>query len=498
MLFSGLMLPIFYFCPKSIPLSYEAISVFDIFKIGIGPSSSHTLGPWRAAQRFAQTLQQKNILFDVTEVKVLLYGSLAKTGKGHGTDVAVQLGLCGDDPVTFAVDQVGAKINDIAAMKKIVLLGLHEVEFDPREDIEFLITESLPFHPNAVTFLATIKNDNSIAETYYSVGGGFVIKEGEVASAKDVAQLPFPINTADDLLHWCRKTGMAISEVVMENENVWRSEEETRKMMLNIWRTMRECIYRGCHTPGILPGGLNVKRRGSALNEKLLVGKSYTDYDSWQTAIRSGGNDFKYTLDWVSCFALAVNEENASFGRVVTAPTNGAAGVIPAVLQYYISFCEKAGTIQNNEKIIQFLLTAAEIGSIFKKGATLSAAMGGCQAEIGVSSAMAAAGLTEAMGGSQRQAMMAAEIAMEHHLGLTCDPIGGLVQIPCIERNTMGAIKAITASQLALQSTPDFAKVSLDAVIKTMWDTAKDMDYKYKETADGGLAVNVPLSLPEC
>lgn len=427
-------------------------------------------------------------------VRILLYGSLAKTGKGHGTDVAVQLGLCGDDPVTFAVEQISSKISDISTMNKILLLGLHEVDFNPAEDIEFLITENLPYHPNAVTFLADMVSGESIAETFYSIGGGFVVKENEEVSDKQDEQLPFPINTADDLLHWCIKTGMSISEIVMENEHAWRSEKETQKGLLNIWRVMKECIYRGCHSPGMLPGGLNVKRRGAELNKKLLAGKSYSDYESWLTAIRSGGNDFKYTLDWVSCFALAVNEENASFGRVVTAPTNGAAGVIPAVLQYYIAFCEG----NSEEKIVQFLLTAAEIGSIFKKGATLSAAMGGCQAEIGVSSAMAAAGLTECMGGTQKQVMMASEIAMEHHLGLTCDPIAGLVQVPCIERNTMGAIKAITASQLALQSTPDFAKVSLDAVIKTMWDTAKDMDFKYKETADGGLAVNVPLSLPEC
>ena len=475
-------------------MSHEAISVFDIFKIGVGPSSSHTLGPWRAAQRFIQTIQQKNSLYDVKSVRILLYGSLAKTGKGHGTDVAVQLGLCGDDPVTFAVEQISSKISDISTMNKILLLGLHEVDFDPAEDIEFLITENLPYHPNAVTFLADMVSGESIAETFYSIGGGFVVKENEEVSDKQDEQLPFPINTADDLLHWCIKTGMSISEIVMENEHAWRSEKETQKGLLNIWRVMKECIYRGCHSPGMLPGGLNVKRRGAELNKKLLAGKSYSDYESWLTAIRSGGNDFKYTLDWVSCFALAVNEENASFGRVVTAPTNGAAGVIPAVLQYYIAFCEG----NSEEKIVQFLLTAAEIGSIFKKGATLSAAMGGCQAEIGVSSAMAAAGLTECMGGTQKQVMMASEIAMEHHLGLTCDPIAGLVQVPCIERNTMGAIKAITASQLALQSTPDFAKVSLDAVIKTMWDTAKDMDFKYKETADGGLAVNVPLSLPEC
>jgi L-serine dehydratase len=290
------------------------------------------------------------------------------------------------------------------------------------------------------------------------------------------------------------KTGMAISEVVMENENAWRPEKQTREGVLNIWKVMNECIYRGCHTEGILPGGLNVKRRAAELNKKLLGGKKYNDYQSWIAAIRTGGNSFKYILDWVSCFALAVNEENASFGRVVTAPTNGAAGVIPAVLHYYIVF----GEGNNDDKIIRFLLTASEIGSIFKKGATLSAAMGGCQAEIGVSSAMAAGALTECMGGTQKQALMASEIAMEHHLGLTCDPIAGLVQIPCIERNTMGAIKAITASQLALQGSPDYAKVSLDAVIKTMWDTAKDMNTKYKETADGGLAINVPLSLPEC
>jgi len=475
-------------------LPHEAISVFDIFKIGVGPSSSHTLGPWRAAQRFVQTIQQKNRIYDVKSVRVLLYGSLAKTGKGHGTDVAVQLGLCGDDPVTFAVEQIASKISDIATMKKILLLGLHEVDFDPAEDIEFLITENLPYHPNAVTFLADMASGESIAETFYSIGGGFVVKENEEISGKNDEQLPFPVNTADDLLHWCIKTGMSISEIVMENEHTWRSEDETRRGLLNIWRVMKDCIYRGCHTPGMLPGGLNVKRRGAELNKKLITGKEYNDYESWLSAIRSGGNDFKYTLDWVSCFALAVNEENASFGRVVTAPTNGAAGVIPAVLQYYIAFCNG----NTEDKIIHFLLTAAEIGSIFKKGATLSAAMGGCQAEIGVSSAMAAAGLTECMGGTQRQVMMASEIAMEHHLGLTCDPIAGLVQVPCIERNTMGAIKAITASQLALQSTPDFAKVSLDAVIKTMWDTAKDMDFKYKETADGGLAVNVPLSFPEC
>jgi L-serine dehydratase len=478
-------------------VNHEAISVFDMFKIGVGPSSSHTLGPWRAAQMFTQKLAQKNILEEVNSLQVLLYGSLAKTGVGHGTDIAVQLGLSGDDPVTFDVNNINAKIADIKSMSKIVLAGKHEIDFIPSEDFEFLFSETLPYHPNALSFLVTLINGETFAETYYSIGGGFVQQElnidAGISIASDIA-LPFPINTADDLLHWCRKTGMTIHEIVLENESVWRNEAITKKEVLNIWRVMKECIYRGCHTQGNLPGGLNVKRRAFDTNKKLLQEKKYNNYEEWLTQIIHGGEKFNYILDWVSCFALAVNEENASFGRVVTAPTNGAAGVIPAVLQYYICFCDG----NDDDKIINFLLTASEIGSIFKKGATISAAMGGCQAEIGVSSSMAAAALTESLGGTQRQVLMAAEIAMEHHLGMTCDPIGGLVQIPCIERNTMGAIKAITACQLALQSTPDFAKVSLDGVIKTMWDTALDMNSKYKETADGGLAVNIPISLSEC
>jgi L-serine dehydratase len=476
-------------------MPYEAISTFDIFKIGVGPSSSHTLGPWRAAQRFVDNLKQLGLLEQVSSVRVLLYGSLAKTGKGHGTDIAVQLGLSGADPVTIPVNSINAKLEDILSMKKILLGGMHEIDFDPQEDIEFLITESLPFHSNALSFLANFSNKEPIAATYYSVGGGFVLQEGEAVSSKSAVEVPFPINDAQDLQQWCIKTGLSIHEIMMENETAWRSESETKELALGIWRTMEDCIYRGCHTKGVLPGGLEVIRRGADMNQKLLQQKIYTDKEGWVKSIREGGNDFKYILDWVSCFALAVNEENAAFGRVVTAPTNGASGVIPAVLQYYLVFC--AGD-PADDKIVSFLLTAAAIGCIFKKGATLSAAMGGCQAEIGVSSAMAAAGLTEVMGGTQRQVIMAAEIAMEHHLGLTCDPIGGLVQVPCIERNTMGAIKAITASQLALQSTPDLAKVSLDAVVRTMWETAQDMNHKYKETADGGLAINVPLSLPEC
>ena len=465
-----------------------------MFKIGVGPSSSHTLGPWKAALLFLKSLKEKNYLEKVTNIEVLLYGSLAKTGIGHGTDVAVQLGLMGEDPVTFNVKAIAARMNDIKAMKKLLLGGKHEIDFDPAEDIEFLFAETLPFHPNALTFLVKLNTGETLAETYYSIGGGFVVKEGTTKDKNADIVLPFPINTANDLLHWCMKTGMSISEVVMENEMAWRNEKDIKEQVLNIWRVMQECIFSGCHTEGVLPGGLNVVRRGFQLNKRLINDRPYDGYINWIHNIKLGGNDFKYTLDWVSCFALAVNEENASFGRVVTAPTNGAAGVIPAVLQYFITFCDG----NKEEKIIQFLLTAGEIGSIFKKGATISAAMGGCQAEIGVSSAMAAAALTECMGGTQRQTLMAAEIAMEHHLGLTCDPIGGLVQIPCIERNTMGAIKAITACQLALQSSPDFAKVSLDGVIKTMWETALDMNSKYKETADGGLAVNIPISLSEC
>jgi L-serine dehydratase len=473
----------------------EQISVFDIFKIGIGPSSSHTLGPWRAAQQFVDLLEQQQALSFVTGIKILLYGSLAKTGRGHGTDIAILLGLSGDDPVTFDVSAIDGKIAQIKTDNSLRLGGKQSIVFSADEDLLFLFNESLPYHPNAVTFQAFLSNGKAISSTFYSVGGGFVIKEGaEQTQTKNEVDLPFPIETAGDLLHWCIKTGLKISEVVMENELAWRSEQDTRAGVLNIFRVMKECMYRGCHTNGHLPGGLNVARRAANLNRRLMGDHPYHNYEEWVTAIRLTGNGFQNILDWVSCFALAVNEENASFGRVVTAPTNGAAGVVPAVLQYFIVFCNGF----SQEKILQFLLVASEIGSIFKKGATLSAAMGGCQAEIGVSSAMAAAALTECLGGSQRQVLMAAEIAMEHHLGMTCDPIGGLVQVPCIERNTMGAIKAITASQLALQTNPDNAKVSLDAVVKTMWQTALDMNSKYKETSDGGLAINIPISLPEC
>ncbi len=478
----------------------ESISVFDIFKIGVGPSSSHTLGPWKAALRWIDGLRGTGALASVQSVRVLLYGSLAKTGKGHGTDVAVILGLCGEDPETFDVERIYPQLEEIAEGRTLPFAKEFPVPFRPEEDVVFLMEESLPFHPNALTFCCTLSSGEEIAETFYSIGGGFVVKEGETGGGPGGVELPFPVSTAADLLHWCLKTGLSISEVVAENEHAWRPDEAMRAGLLRTWSVMRDCIYRGCHTPGELPGGLRVQRRAAALAKRLTAGKTYTDFSSWLQTIRSGGHHFKYTLDWVSAFALAVNEENASFGRVVTAPTNGAAGVVPAVLLYHLAFNEAAAPGEEawDASIARFLLTASEIGSIFKKGATLSAAMGGCQAEIGVSSAMAAAALTECLGGSVRQCLMAAEIAMEHHLGLTCDPVAGLVQVPCIERNTMGAIKAITAAQLALQSNPDNARVSLDVVVETMWETALDMNGKYKETAEGGLAVNLPLGLKEC
>ncbi len=471
----------------------ESISVLDMFKIGIGPSSSHTLGPWKAASRFIEVVGER--AEEIERLEVHLFGSLAKTGAGHGTDVALMLGLSGEDPVDFDIDQIDPTIARIKQEKKLHFAGREWIDFNPENQIHFLKDEIKSYHPNALTFLCRFRDTTLLKETYYSVGGGFVVQEGEDdrSETPDIP-LPYPIDSASDLSKWCDLTGLPISGVVAENERRWRTEEETRDAVLKIWKVMSHCIYRGCHTDGYLPGGLQVMRRASVLNKRLLNNRDYEDYDSWREAIRSGGDDFAYILDWVSCFALAVNEENASFSRVVTAPTNGAAGVIPAVLQYMVTFRRD----HSEETVTKFLMTASEIGSIFKKKATISAAMGGCQAEIGVSSAMAAAGLTESLGGNVEQCLMAAEIAMEHHLGMTCDPIGGLVQVPCIERNTMGAIKAITASQLALHSDPDKARVPLDAVVKTMWETAQDMNSKYKETSDGGLAVNIPISLSEC
>ncbi len=479
-------------------MQHEYISVFDIFKIGIGPSSSHTLGPWKAALQCIEELRSANQLNDVQKIQVLLYGSLAKTGIGHGTDLAVQLGLSGFQAETFSPDDIQSTLNTIKEKKEINFAQAIPIRFSPVDDIIFLKEESLPYHPNALTFLVQLKNGEDISKTYYSVGGGFVSKGDDDNPMTTYIHLPFEISTAKELETHCIKTGLSISEIVLENESEWHGEEKTKKGLLEIWQVMQDCIYRGCQQTGILPGGLNVKRRANTLSKKLLKDVTFSNYDEWLQAIRNKsdatGLNFQYILDWVSCFALAVNEENASFSRVVTAPTNGAAGVIPAVLHYYLTFFK----VDREKTIVNFLLTAGEIGSIFKKQATISAAMGGCQAEIGVSSAMAAAALCECMGGTVKQSLMAAEIAMEHHLGMTCDPVGGLVQVPCIERNTMGAIKAITAAQLALQSNPFDAKVSLDKIVKTMLETALDMNHKYKETSDGGLAVNVPLSLPEC
>jgi L-serine dehydratase len=470
----------------------EAISTFDIFKVGVGPSSSHTMGPWRAAQAFLGHCRDDGVAPRIERISVDLYGSLAKTGKGHGTDLAVILGLAGDDPVTCDPDRIHAQVARIRDAGRIDIDG-RPIAFRPSEDIRFNYTVTLPFHPNGLTFTAALADRSSVSETYYSIGGGFIVREGEDPGGSRGVRLPLPIDRAADLLGYCRDLGLTIPQVVRRNELAWRTPEGIRAGLNAIWGTMRACIYRGCTTGGVLPG-LGVVRRAAKLNRSLLgEGVSFNGVDEWQAAIRHTSHGFRETLKWVSCFALAVNEENAAFGRVVTAPTNGAAGVVPAVLMYYECFCEPAESGRDD-----FLLTAGEIGSLFKKGATLSAAMGGCQAEIGVSSAMAAAGLTQCLGGTPGQVLMAAEIAMEHHLGLTCDPVGGLVQVPCIERNTMGAMKAITACNIALESDPANARVSLDDVIRSMWATALDMNTKYKETSEGGLALLIPVNLSEC
>lgn len=448
------------------------------------------MGPWRAAQRFLKEIS----MTDVRGVQVELFGSLAKTGKGHGTDLAVMLGLNGDDPVTIPVDDVYPSIERIQKMRQISLGGRRMLPFDPESDIVFHMEQSLPYHANGLRFHAFYNDGRGESQTYYSVGGGFVVKEGEQDHGAE-HRLPFEIEHAEDLRRWCSTERKSIAQIVWQNELTWRSAGQIRGELLNIWNVMKQCAFKGAHTYGTLPGGLEVSRRAAPLNEKLLGGARFANPDVWISAIREKKWTFQQTLKWVSCFALAVNEENAAFGRVVTAPTNGAAGVIPAVMLYHVCFSPE---FKGDDDILEFMLTAGELGSLFKKNATISAAMGGCQAEIGVSSAMAAGGLTACLGGSYEQVMMAAEIAMEHHLGMTCDPIGGLVQIPCIERNTMGAIKAITATQIALESNPANAKVSLDAVIKTMRDTAADMNHKYKETSDGGLALNIPVNLAEC
>ncbi len=468
----------------------DCISVFDMLKIGVGPSSSHTLGPWRAAEAFLKELDAASIFNKITKVRVDLYGSLSLTGKGHATDYAVMLGLSGADPEYIPVDDISNIINTINTDKQLNFGNKFLIDFNPETDIVFN-REFLSFHANGMMFTAFYENEE-LSSTFYSIGGGFITKEDDSATNTDVTcAFPYLFNTSTELLEFCSKENKSISEIMFENEKTIRTEDEIHHELMRVWNTMLECMYIGCHTEGILPGGLNVKRRAYDMHKNLVGATPYSNPQEWITSIRKTKVYFRQILKWVSCFALAVNEVNASLGRVVTAPTNGSAGVIPAVLMYYLVIeNHKAG----QKEIEQFLTTAGVIGSIFKKGATISAAMGGCQAEIGVSSAMAAAALCELMGGTPAQVTMAAEIAMEHHLGLTCDPIGGLVQIPCIERNTMGAIKAINAAELALDTDPLTAKVPLDKVVNTMWETAKDMNNKYKETSEGGLAVAVNIA----
>ena len=470
----------------------ECISVFDMLKIGVGPSSSHTLGPWRAAERFLTELRTENIFDKITQVKVDLYGSLSLTGKGHATDLAIMLGLSGQDPEYIEIKNITSIVKNIENSNEILLGNEIKIPFYFLQDIIFN-KNFLPFHANGLVFTA-FYDSGQYSSTFYSIGGGFVIKEERI-NAKKKHQIkcafPYPIQNAVDLLDYTNQENKSISEIVFENEKSMRSESEIDHELMRIWHTMLECMYIGCHSEGILPGGLNVRRRAFDMHQGLIGLANYNNPQEWLLEIRKTEVKFRQILKWVSCFALAVNEVNASLGRVVTAPTNGSAGVIPAVLMYYL-------VIENHEagekEIKQFLMVAGEIGSIFKKGSTISAAMGGCQAEIGVSSAMAAAALVEVMGGTPDQVLMAAEIAMEHHLGLTCDPIGGLVQIPCIERNTMGAIKAINAAELAMETDAKNAKVPLDKVIDTMWQTAKDMNSKYKETSEGGLAIAVNMA----
>jgi L-serine dehydratase len=464
-----------------------------MLKIGVGPSSSHTLGPWRAGERFLEELRKKNLIQSVVRVKTDLYGSLSLTGIGHATDLAVMLGLSGQDPEYIAVENIDGIIKSIKDKNQINLGNEFLISFSFSEDIVFN-KEFLPFHSNGMKFTAFLANGKEYVATFYSIGGGFVVKEERVNAKKKIeikCAFPFPTDKAVDILGYCKTENKKISEIVYENEKSMRTPEVIDLELMRIWNTMLECMYIGCHTEGILPGGLNVRRRAFDMHQNLIGLSNYSDPQTWLEQIRLTEVKFRQILKWVSCFALAVNEVNAALGRIVTAPTNGSAGVIPSVLMYYL-------VIENHQagekEIKQFLLVAGEIGSIFKKGSTISAAMGGCQAEIGVSSSMAAAALCELMGGTPEQVLMAAEIAMEHHLGLTCDPIGGLVQIPCIERNTMGAIKAIHAAELALETDPKHAKVPLDKVVNTMWETAKDMNNKYKETSEGGLAVAVNMS----
>ncbi len=454
-----------------------SISVFDLFKIGIGPSSSHTVGPMKAARLFALRLQRDGLLPQVAAVRTELFGSLGATGKGHGTDKAVLLGLLGEEPETVDTTTVVARIDAVRAAQQLDLLGVHPVAFVDRQHMHFRRT-ALAYHPNGMTFAALNAEGAFLdAGTYYSVGGGFVVDETATGADRikaDDTVLPYPFDTGEELLVQCKTHGLSISQLMLENEKAWRSEAEIRAGLLRIWEVMQECVRRGVTSDGILPGGMKVKRRAAELYRKLT--------ERPETSMQ----DPLSVMDWVNVYAIAVNEENAWGGRVVTAPTNGAAGIVPAVLHYYARFVPGAG----DDGIVRFLLTAGAIGTLYKKNASISGADVGCQGEVGVACSMAAAGLAEVRGGTCDQVENAAEIGMEHNLGLTCDPVGGLVQIPCIERNAMGAVKAINAARIALRGDGTHY-VSLDKVIKTMRDTGADMKTKYKETSRGGLAVNV-------
>jgi L-serine dehydratase len=456
-----------------------SVSVFDLFKIGIGPSSSHTVGPMRAAARFAtRWLEQPGHLDRVARVRAELYGSLAHTGRGHGTDKAVMLGLEGEWPDRIDPDGIDARLARIRDEATIRLLGRHSVAFKEKGDLVFNKREKLPYHTNGMRFSAYDADGQLLAtRDYYSVGGGFVVNQDEAAEDRIVADttpLPWPFRTGEELLERCIESGLDIAGVMLANETAWRPEAEVRAGLVEIWRAMQACVARGIRSGGVLPGGLKVARRAPSMAQELTSRP--------EAALR----DPLTILDWVNLYALAVNEENAAGGRVVTAPTNGAAGIIPAVLHYYDRFVPGA----TDDGVIRFLLTAAAIGLLYKENASISGAEVGCQGEVGVACSMAAAGLTAALGGTPGQVENAAEIGMEHNLGLTCDPIGGLVQIPCIERNAMGAVKAINAQRMAMRGDGTH-KVSLDKVIRTMRDTGRDMQDKYKETSRGGLAVNV-------
>ncbi len=454
-----------------------SISVFDLFKIGVGPSSSHTVGPMRAAYDFVGELKERDLLTRVARVEVELFGSLSATGIGHGTDHAVIMGLMGERPDRIDPDIIAPSIEELQEAQALRLDGRHSVPFIWARDMQ-LLEESLPHHPNAMRLIAHGHSEELHRNTYYSVGGGFVIDEAQAAAGSldaDTTQLPYDFNSAEELLRLCHKHDLRISELMLENEKAWRSEEEIREGLASIWRAMQACVKKGMEAEGILPGGLNVKRRAKTLYRHMLASK---DDHSLIASTMSA-------MDWVNLYALAVNEENAAGGRMVTAPTNGAAGIIPAVLQYYMQFQTGA----NERDVVNFLLTAGAVGILCKKNASISGAEVGCQGEVGSACAMAAAGLTEVMGGTIDQVENAAEIGLEHNLGLTCDPVGGLVQVPCIERNAIASVKAINAAQMALRGDGEHF-ISLDKVIRTMRDTGADMQAKYKETSTGGLAVN--------